>query len=192
MISTFLDETETQTFDTSLLKATGKNVFVSKNVEIRRPKLVRVGNHVAIDSGFYITTAAEISDYVHIAPYTTVIGGKHGLFKIGNFSGLAAGCRIICASDDYLGNGFVGPTIPDKYHAPVINEPVIIEDFVTLGTNVVVMPGIIIGEGSVVGANSLVTKDIKPWSVSVGSPARRIKERPREVMLRYAHELGYR
>ena len=46
-----------------------------------------------------------------------------------------------------------------------------------LGTNVVVLPGVTIGEGAVVGANSLVTKDLKPWTVYKGSPARETARR---------------
>ncbi len=178
-------------YNTSLIKRVGEDVFVSANVEIRRPHLITIGNHVAIDTGAYITTAAEIGDYVHIGPYTTFIGGERGFFKIGNFSGIAAGCRIICASDDYLGSGMIGPTIPKKYQV-IIAEPVILEDFVTLGVNVIVMPGVKLGEGSVVAAGSIVTKDTEPWYVYAGSPARRIKERPRETILAYAKELGYR
>lgn len=178
-------------YDKALIKRIGEDVFISVHAEIRRPHLVSIGSHVAIDTGAYITTAAEIGDYVHIGPYTTFIGGESGFFKIGNFSGIAAGCRIICASDDYLGAGLIGPTIPKKYQV-IIAKPVILEDFVTLGVNAIVMPGITLGEGSVVGAGSLVTKDTEPWTVYAGSPARGIKKRPSEQILAYAKELGYR
>ena len=178
-------------FDKSLLKSVGEDVFISANVEIRRPHLVSIGNHVAIDSGFYITTQAEIGDYIHIAPYVTVIGGKNGLLKMGNFSGISAGCRIICASDDYLGGGLIGPTVPEKFRTDIICKPIILEDFVTLGTNVVIMPGVTIGQGSVIGAGSVVTKDTQPWSVYTGIPARRLKARPQEKIIQYAQELGY-
>lgn len=181
----------TKYYDKTLLKSVGEDVFISGAVEIRRPHLVSIGNHVAIDSGVYITTAAEIGDYVHLAPYSTFIGGKIGFFKVGNFSGIAAGCRIICASDDYMGSGLVGPTIPKQYQA-ITAAPVILEDFVTLGINVIVMPGITLGEGSVVGAGAIVTKNTKPWTFYIGTPARGIRKRPNEKILTYAKELGYR
>ena len=47
-------------FDKSLLKECCTDVYIIANVEIKRPHLVSIGNHVAIDSGFYITTQAEI------------------------------------------------------------------------------------------------------------------------------------
>jgi len=178
-------------YDYSLLTSIGNDVFISGNVEIRRPHLVSIGNHVAIDTGFYLTTSANIGDYVHIAPYVTVIGGVHGDLIMEHFSGMSAGCRIICGSDDYLGDGLTGPTIPEKYHASIKYAPVVLEKFVVLGTNVVVMPGVVIGEGSVIGACSLVTKDVEPWSVYVGTPARKVKDRPKDKIIAYAREMGY-
>ena len=80
----------------------GNDVYISANVEIKRPKLLLVGNHIAIDSYFYCTTNLQIGDYCHIAPFVLVIGGKDGLLKIGNFCTIAAGSRIICASDKML------------------------------------------------------------------------------------------
>ena len=53
------------------------------------------------------------------------------------------------------------------------------------------MPDVTIGEGSVIGACSLVTKDTEPWTVYVGVPARPVKVRPCVKMLEYAKRLGY-
>jgi galactoside O-acetyltransferase len=52
-----------------------------------------------------------------------------------------------------------------------------------IGANSVILPGVTIGEGAVVGANSLVTEDCKPWTMYVGSPAKPIKSRPQERIL---------
>ncbi|GAB3724538.1 acyltransferase [Hymenobacter agri] len=178
-------------YDKSLLKQCGTDVFISANVEIRRPQLVSVGEHVAIDSGFYLTTQAEIGDYIHIAPYVTVIGGAKGLLQMADFSSIAAGSRIICGSDAHMGGGLVGPTIPAEFQDEITYAPVVFERFANLGTSVVVMPGVTLAEGSLVGACSLVTKDTEPWTVYVGIPAKPVKVRPREKMLEYAKRLGY-
>jgi acetyltransferase-like isoleucine patch superfamily enzyme len=178
-------------YDKTLLKGCGEDVFISANVEIRRPQLVTVGEHVAIDSGFYLTTKATIGDYIHIAPYVTVIGGALTSLEMGHFTTIAAGCRIICASDGHMGEGLVGPTIPDEYHDAVKYAPVVFERFVSISTNVVVMPGVRLAEGCVIGACSLVTQSTEPWTVYVGVPARPIKVRPRDKMLEYAKCLGY-
>lgn len=178
-------------YDTAMLKKVGADVFVSAHVAIRRPHLVAIGNHVAIDAGLYLTTAAELGDYIHIGPYVAIIGGERGLLKMGNFTNIAVGGRIICVSDTFSGNGLVtAPGIPAEFCELKI-APVVFEDFANVGTNAVIMPGVTLGEGSVVGACSLVTKDTEPWTVYMGTPARPVKARPKKKMLKYAKKLGY-
>ncbi len=178
-------------YDYSLLKGSGEDLFISGNVEIRRPELVTVGNHTAVDTGFYCTVSADIGDYVHIAPYITVIGGAKGFFKMDHFATLAAGSRVICGSDEHLGEGLVGPTIPEPYKDKIKYAPVVFERYANVGTNVVIMPGVTISEGSVVGSNSTVTKSTEPWTIYVGNPARAVKKRKKENILKFASELGY-
>ncbi|MCC3158798.1 hypothetical protein LJ737_16255 [Hymenobacter sp. 15J16-1T3B] len=178
-------------YDKSLLKSCGDDVFISANVEIRRPQLVTVGSHVAIDSGFYLTTAAEIGDYIHIAPYITVIGGEQSRVVVEHFVSIAAGSRLLCGSDRFMGEGFTSVTVPDEYRDTVDFSTIRCGRFSGIGTNAVVMPNVTIGEGCVIGACSLVTKDTEPWTIYVGVPARPVKVRPREKMLEYAKKLGY-
>lgn len=181
----------TQQYHSEFAKV-GHDVRIGQNVEIRRPHLVRIGNHVAIDSGSYITTAAEIGDYVHIGPLVTVIGGEHANLIMRNFTNLAAGCRVICGSDQFMGDGLIGPaSLPARYKDTMKLAPVILENFANVGTNAVIMPGVTLAEGSVIGACSLVTKSTEPWTVYLGVPARPIKTRPSERMLQFAKELGY-
>lgn len=182
---------QSKEYNYQLLNHYGEDVFVSALVEIRRPHLVSLGSHVAIDSGVYITTRAEIGDYIHIAPYVTIIGGEKGFLQMEHFSTIAAGSRIVCGSDLHLGEGLVGPTIPEKFRDEVNFAPVVFKRFSSIGTNVVVLPGVTLGEGCVVGACSLVTKSTEPWTIYTGIPAKPIKVRKRETMLAYAKELGY-
>lgn len=179
-------------FDLASLAGFGEDVYVSPNVEIRRPHLVHLGNHIAIDSGFYITTQANLSDYIHIAPYVTVIGGANGILKMGHFSNISTGSKIICGSDTFLGDGLItAPGIPDEYRDTLKIAPVIFENFANVGANVVILPGITLAEGSVIGASSLVTKSTEPWTIYYGNPAKPIKPRPKGKMLDYARRLGY-
>jgi acetyltransferase-like isoleucine patch superfamily enzyme len=178
-------------YDYKLLRACGEDVFISANVEIKRPHLLSIGSHVAIDWGFYCTVRAEIGDYIHIGPYVTVIGGAEGLLRMGHFTSIAAGGRIICASDEHLGEGFVGPTIPKEYRDRVVIAPVIFENFASAATNAVILPGVTLAEGSVVGACSVVAHSTNPWTIYGGVPAKPIKERRRDKMMAMARELGY-
>ena len=54
---------------------------------------------------------------------------------------------------------------------------VIIKDDAYIGANCVIMPGVTIGEGALIGAGSFVNKDVEPWSIYVGTPARKIRDR---------------
>jgi len=172
------------------LKRFGNNSFISANVEIRRPHLVDIGSHVAIDSGFYLTTAAQIRNYVHIAPYVTCIGGAAANFIAEDFSSVAAGARLICLGDAHLGEGLVGPMIPEGFRDAKVGGKIQLSKFAAVGTNAIIMPGLNLAEGSVVGAGALLTKDTEPWTIYVGVPARAVKIRPKKQMLEFAQRLA--
>jgi galactoside O-acetyltransferase len=183
---------KTESFNLSLLKQTGQDVLVSPLVSITRPELIVLGNHIAIDPWFHCTTAVETGDYVHISSHVSIIGGKNGLLSLGNFTNISTGGKIICGSDKFLGKGLVSaPGIPEDFRDELSVKPIIFENFVNIGANVVIFPGVKLAEGSVIGACSLVTKDTEPWTVYVGSPAKPIKMRPKEKILEYAKKMGY-
>ena len=56
-------------------------------------------------------------------------------------------------------------------------QPVLIEDDVWIGARAIILPGLRIGKGAIVGAGSVVTKDVPPYAICVGNPARVIKSR---------------
>jgi len=179
-------------FDLSWLRACGDDVVIGEFAEIRRPQLVSIGSHSAIDSFTSVATGAEIGDYVHISPHVSVVGGMTGLLRMGHFTNLAAGCRVICGSDRFLGDGLIGSgAIPAEFGDQKIIAPVVLENFANVGSNVILMPGVTLRTGSVVGAGAFVTEDTEPWTIYVGVPARPIKMRKRESISAYARTLGY-
>ena len=163
----------------------GIDVRISPQAVIAHPEKVVIADHVAIDAFVVISAALEIGSYVHIAPLCSIIGGAESKLVMMDFSGLSAGCRIVCGSDDYKGEGLTNPPVPIAYRK-VTYSTVTLEKYVVLGTNVVVHPGITVGEGSVVGSCSLVTRDLEPWGIYVGVPARRVGDRARDKILEYA------
>jgi acetyltransferase-like isoleucine patch superfamily enzyme len=180
-----------QEYDKLQLASYGEDVFISAKSEIRRPSLVAIGSHVAIDSFFYCTTALNLGNYIHIGPHVSIIGGKQGLLKMGHFTSAAAGVRFICVSDTFTGEGLItAPGIPEEFGALKIS-PIIVEDFVNIGTNAVIMPGVHLKKGTVIGAGAVVTKDTEPFSINVGVPAKKVGDRPSGVMLQQAATLGY-
>lgn len=171
------------------LKKQGEDLFIAETAIIKQPQALEVGNHVAIDVGVYLSTESVIGDYVHIAPYVCVIGGLKAKLVMGKFSGIAAGSKIICGSDDFT-KGMMNPQVPLEYKETKFTT-VTIEDFACVGVNCVVMPGVTLGEGSVIGAGSVVTKSTDPWTVYVGSPAKPVKMRDKDKIIDYSKKLGY-
>jgi dTDP-4-amino-4,6-dideoxy-D-glucose acyltransferase len=176
-------------FDYSKLKYCGEDVRIGSNVIIKYPELVSIGDHVAIDSFCYFTTAVEMGDYIHIAPYVSIIGGRNAYCKLDDFTGIAAGSRLICGSDDFLGSGLTNPTVPEKYHADLIFAPIVLERHALVGTNCVIHPGVTIHEGAAIGSCSLITKSLEPWKIYMGIPAKAVKDREKEKILRFEAQL---
>ena len=160
----------------------GSNVFISDKASIYNPKNIKIGSNVRIDD-FCIISAGEngieIGNYVHIACYVSMIGNE--LIKINDFVGISSKTAIYSSSDDYSGNFLTGPTIPNKFKN-VDSRPVVFENHSLVGSNCVILPGVKVGEGSAIGAFSLVTKSIDPWGIYIGVPAKFIKPRKKEML----------
>lgn len=169
----------------------GQDVRIDPNTRFTRPELVNIGNHVAIDWGFYCTTALTVGDYVHISPHVAVIGGAKTGLVIGDFCFVSVGARMICASEKFHGAGLIGPVVPDLYRDELIQAPIVMQAFSGVCANSVVMPGVTMGQGSILGANSFLKTSTEPWTIYAGNPARPIKTRRSDVMKQQAKELGY-
>jgi dTDP-4-amino-4,6-dideoxy-D-glucose acyltransferase len=174
----------------SSIKKIGEDVFISPLAIIKRPDLCEIGSHNAIDNGVTISTKLQMGDYIHVAPFVVVIGGKESTLILEDFSFVAAGTKVVCGSEDYTGVGLVGPTIPARLRT-INYSTVTFKRFSGCGVNCSIMPGVTLGEGAILGANSLLTKDAEPWTIYVGSPAKPVKIRKRETILEYAKQLGY-
>lgn len=151
-----------------------RDIFIHPEAEFKiSPKL---GRRIAVDKGVYCTTECSIGDYVHIAPYVTIIGSNKGKFECHGFNNIMAGARIICGSDRFDDSGLFGALIPDEYKGRQIIEPVIMEKFSNIGTNAIVLPGSILREGVLVAAGSLLMGDTEAWGVYKGNPAILVKK----------------
>jgi acetyltransferase-like isoleucine patch superfamily enzyme len=169
-------------------KSLGDDVFIHDLAIIKHPTLSIIGSHNAIDNGVTISTELIMGDYIHIAPYVVVIGGKKSKLVLNDFSFVASGTKIVCGSEDYTGTGLVGPTIPEEYRK-LTYSTVTFEKYAGCGVNCSIMPGVTLAEGSILGANSLLTKDTEPWTIYVGSPAKPVKIRDRGKIIEYASKL---
>lgn len=157
----------------------GKDVLIWSLAKIVSPENISIGNSVVIDDFVFLAggTRTGIGSFVHIASHASLVGS--GELIIEDFAGVSSGTRVYTGNDDYLGGSLTGPTIPYPFRTP-IRSFVHIKKHCVVGANCVVLPGVTIGEGAAIGANSLVNKDCEPWTIYVGSPARPIRSRPYE------------
>jgi acetyltransferase-like isoleucine patch superfamily enzyme len=170
------------------LKRMGKNVFIDVGVTIWTPENVEIDDGAHIDTNVTILGGSrdhgsvQIGKYVHVAS-NCMIAGRGGI-KIGDYAAIAAGSNIYSGSNYYQDpQDKAGRLLSMSGVAPldmqyVIEEPVIIEEYGFISLNSTVLPGVRVGKAAVVGAHSLVTTDIPPFSVAVGTPAKVIKQRP--------------
>jgi galactoside O-acetyltransferase len=98
-----------------------------------------------------------------------------------DFSGLSQGVKIYTRTDDYTGEYLTNPTVPEKYTGATCGS-VVLEKHVIVGAGCVILPKVLVAEGSSIGALSLVTKSLDAWGVFAGSPARRLKSRSKRLL----------
>ena len=161
--------------------AVGENVRVHRNLNVYRLENVFLGDNVAIDA--YVSLIASgtirIGSNVHIGSYCLLSGGDG--IEMQDFSGLSQGVRIYSRSDDYSGASLTNPTTPPDLKT-IKRGKVTLERHVIIGANTVILPGVTIGEGSAVGALSLVRRSLPPWGIFAGTPVRKIGDRSRHLL----------
>ena len=178
--SEFYTDEEIKLFN---FKSIGENVKIKKNVAMYFIENITIRSNVRIDDNSIIVASDKpitIGNYVHIAS-NCYIAGSEGL-EMEDFSGLAPGVNIFTGSDDYSGNKLTNPTV-DRQFTGGVSGKVTIGRHVIIGTNSVILPGVDIGEGSSVGAMSLVTKSLKPWGIYFGTPVKKLKDRSKKLLL---------
>tara|TARA_Y100001973_G_scaffold33653_1_gene50714 strand:- start:22405 stop:22971 length:567 start_codon:yes stop_codon:yes gene_type:complete len=163
-------------------KELGDNVKIAKNCIIIGPENISIGSNVQIDGGVYIIAATgymEIGNHIHISAncYFSCSGG----IILKDYCGLASRVTIYSSSDDYTGEYLTNPTVPQEFRK-LYPELVTLGEHVIIGTGTAVLPGSNIGQGCSVGAMSLVTRNLEEWGVYFGSPAKRIKNRKKDLL----------
>ncbi|MFA3760687.1 acyltransferase [Yersinia sp. 2466 StPb PI] len=161
-------------------KKIGENVKVSSRASIYRPYEIEIGDNTRIDDFCLISGRVIIGRNVHIAAFSNICAGECSI-TFEDFSGLAYGCHIFTGSDDYSGKFLTNPTIPIELKG-LVEADVVLRKHVIVGTNSIVFPGVIIAEGCAIGAMTLVTKSTDPWGIYFGIPAKRLKNRKKDLL----------
>lgn len=147
-------------------------------------QFIEVGNNVVIEKGITLTAINRrnsqksspsivisdgccIGEYAHITAFATIIIGKNVLTG-----------KNILISDNSHGHLLSRDELktPPMRRNLSVKGPVVIGDNVWIGSKASILSGVTIGEGCVVAANSVVTKDVPPYSIVAGCPAKIIKQ----------------
>ena len=147
---------------------------------------VNLGSNVAIASNVEIRSGVEIDNYSYVNQGTTIVSGK-----IGKYTSIGCNCQIglsehptnyISTSPHIYGkNNIFGIK---EYWCEIFSPPTIGND-VWVGNNCIILQGVKIGDGVIIAAGAVVTKDVEPFTIVGGVPARRIKKRFNEEKIRY-------
>lgn len=135
-----------------------KGVTIGKQCTISGIKNIKIGKNSSIGGrALILCTRAKliIGNYVMIGPQVTIITGDHKINAIGKYMA----------------------DVSDSEKDPENDLPVVIEDDVWIGANSTILKGVTIGEGSVIAAGSVVTKNVTAYTVVGGVPAKIIKNR---------------
>jgi acetyltransferase-like isoleucine patch superfamily enzyme len=164
-------------------KSVGEEVYVSDKASIYNASKIVIGSFVRIDDFSLISAGdegIEIGSYVHISCYVCLIGKAK--ITISDFVSVSIKATILSSNSD-----FSGDTLPylsefqfndiHKGLLSVISKPVVLETHTGIGAHSVILPGVTIGKGSVIGAQSVVYESVNQWGIYFGNPVRFLKKR---------------
>jgi len=158
--------------------ALGDDVRIHPSCVLVGCERMRIGSHVRIDPFCILTIGSElvIGDHVHVAGHATLAGG--GAISIGDHANISHGAKLLSSSDHFSAAGIAGPSIPDAFRR-VSTAAIVVGRHAIVGAGAVLLPGAALGEGTTLGALSLVKQTVPPWTVNAGVPARVVGRRDR-------------
>jgi acetyltransferase-like isoleucine patch superfamily enzyme len=161
-------------FDRDQFASIGENVVIEDGVLVFMPEKIRIGSNV------------------YIGHNTILRGYDRGEMVIGDDTWIGQMCYINSAGGVKIGSRVgIGPCVKimtsehkeEGRAVPVLMSTlefagVVVEDDGDIGIGSTVLPGVRVGRGAIVGAGAVVTRDVEPFSIVAGVPARKIGERP--------------
>lgn len=149
----------------------GSDFYCGSNLHVYG-KNIKIGNRVffghSCHFGVHDTT---IGNNVMFAPKVALIGDDHNFLEVG--------IKII-------DTGMTQDKFVDKKRL-YKQRAIVIEDDVWIGYGAIIMAGVTIGEGSVIAASAIVTKDVEPYAIYLGQPAKKYKDRFKTLDEKIAH-----
>ena len=156
------------------LKSYGSNVLISRKCSIYGGQNISIGDNVRIDDFCILSGNITIGSNIHISAYTALYGAFGVVLE--DYTGISQRCTLISASDDFSGEYLVGP-IHSEEKTHVIGGTIIVRRFAHICAHCIIFPDVIVGEGCVVGAMSMVRHNTEPWWMYAGIPVKKLKIR---------------
>ena len=158
----------------------GNNVRIHKKASVYGAENIIIGDNVRIDDFCVLVATGPlvIGSFVHIPPFC-FLGAKFGIF-IGDYVSFAHGVKVYSSADDYSGEKLTGCMVDSAFVQG--GDRVEIKNHCIIGANSIVLPGVVMEEGVAVGALSLVKGRLEEFGIYAGIPAKRIKDRSRNML----------
>lgn len=156
-----------------LFRSLGKKVIFERGVWVFHPENIVIGNNVYIGHGAflkgYYKNLMTIGDNAWIGQCCFLHSG--GGLRIGNNVGIGPFAKFL--TQQHVEEGLDKPLVFCRQEY----REVVVEDDCDIGIGSIILPGVTIGRGAIVGASSVVTRDVAPYTVVAGVPARFLRRR---------------
>jgi len=172
----------------------GPRSRISLPTQLHGAERISIGNHVYLGPGCWLLThELDATELDGAARAGLALDGMGGRIEIGDRTSIAGYCVLSAAVRVSIGRGVLfarNVYIADHRHGfqladrAILDQPledlraVVVEDDAWLGQNVVLLPGVTVGRGAVVGANSVIREDVPPRCVVAGAPGRVVRQLP--------------
>ena len=168
-----------------------ENIFlIIKSLPLKHVYL-RLGKDSYLPFNSEIKTAVEIGDGTGINGKIRIIGGSKVI--IGKYCAIGSDIKIISSNHDISKANLQAKFAMENFQQSidVVKEEITIGNNVWIGDSVIILPGVQVGDGAIIGAGSIVTKNIPPFAISVGNPAKVIKFRFDEKIIKQLVEIKW-
>lgn len=159
-------------------KSIGQHCQISRKACFYGISNISIGNNVRIDDFTILSGHITIGSNVHVSAFVALYGSMGIEFE--DYTGISARSTIYSAMDDFSGEYLVGPIHPEGT-THVTGGKVTIKRFTQIGAHTLIFPNLIIGEGCMIGACSMIRHSLEPWGIYYGVPAERHGERSQSL-----------
>lgn len=181
-----------------LFQKVGKGVIFGRNITLRHPHKISIGDNSFIDDNVVLDAKGEKNEGIRVGQNVyigrnTILSCKEGSIFLDDYCNISANCSFLSEAEISLGKYCFlaghcylvagGNHSFDEITTPIMFQPsfskggIKIDEDVWLGAGVIVLDGVSVKKGSVVGAGSVVTRSLPEYSIAVGVPAQKIKDR---------------